>query len=71
MNVITVLALIFMSLALVLCVVRLFLGPTTPDRVVAASIMKGKTFSAPSTDREYIYAKLVRNLECYFLRGFH
>jgi multisubunit Na+/H+ antiporter MnhF subunit len=36
MNVITVLALIFMSLALVLCVVRLFLGPTTPDRVVAA-----------------------------------
>lgn len=36
MNVITVLALIFMALALVLCVLRLFLGPTTPDRVVAA-----------------------------------
>jgi multisubunit Na+/H+ antiporter MnhF subunit len=36
MNVLTVLALIFIVLALVLCVVRLFLGPTTPDRVVAA-----------------------------------
>ena len=36
MNVLTVLALIFIVLALVLGMVRLFLGPTTPDRVVAA-----------------------------------
>lgn len=36
MNTITILALIFIGLSLLLCVVRLFLGPTTPDRVVAA-----------------------------------
>jgi DNA polymerase-4/DNA polymerase V len=33
-----------------------------------ASIMKGKTFSAPSGDRDYIYAKLIRNLESAFIK---
>jgi DNA polymerase IV len=33
-----------------------------------ASIMKGKTFSAPSSDRAYIYAKLIRNLESAFIK---
>jgi len=32
------------------------------------TIMKGKTFSAPSTDRDYIYAKLIRNLESAFIK---
>ncbi len=32
------------------------------------SIMKGKTFSAPSTERNYIYAKLIRNLESAFIK---
>lgn len=32
------------------------------------SIMKGKTFSASSTDRAYIYAKLVRNIESAFIK---
>lgn len=34
----------------------------------AASISKGKTFSAPSVDRDYIYAKLIRNLESAFIK---
>lgn len=33
-----------------------------------ASIMKGKTFSAPSMDRDYIYAKLIRNVESAFIK---
>jgi len=33
-----------------------------------ATIMKGKTFSAPSRDRDYIYAKLIRNLESSFTK---
>jgi len=33
-----------------------------------ATIMKGKTFSAPSRDRDYIYAKLIRNLESAFIK---
>jgi len=33
-----------------------------------ASIMKGKTFSAPSKDRAYVYAKLIRNLESAFIK---
>lgn len=32
------------------------------------SIMKGKTFSAPSTNRDYIYAKLIRNIESAFIK---
>lgn len=32
------------------------------------TIMKGKTFSAPSTDKEYIYAKLIRNVESAFIK---
>ena len=31
-----------------------------------ASVSKSKTFSAPSNDRDYVYAKLVRNLESAF-----
>lgn len=33
-----------------------------------ASIMKGKTFSAPSSDRAYVYAKLIRNIESAFIK---
>ena len=33
-----------------------------------ASIMKGKTFSAPSVDRAYIHAKLIRNVESAFIK---
>jgi DNA polymerase-4/DNA polymerase V len=38
------------------------------NRRPQASIMKGKTFSAPSSDRAYIYAKLIRNLESAFIK---
>lgn len=40
----------------------------TDGRPPQASIMKGKTFSAPSADRDYIYAKLIRNLESAFIK---
>jgi hypothetical protein len=40
----------------------------TELRPPPASIMKGKTFSAPSTDRAYIYAKLIRNVESAFIK---
>ena len=33
-----------------------------------AGIMKGKTFSAPATDRNYVYARLIRNLESAFIK---
>jgi DNA polymerase-4/DNA polymerase V len=33
-----------------------------------ASIMKGKTFSAPSSDKNYVYARLIRNLESAFIK---
>lgn len=33
-----------------------------------ASVSKSKTFSAPSNDRDYVYAKLVRNLESAFIK---
>lgn len=38
------------------------------ERSPQASIMKGKTFSAASTDRDYIYAKLIRNVESAFIK---
>lgn len=34
----------------------------------AASISKSKTFSAPSAERDYVYAKLIRNLESAFIK---
>ena len=33
-----------------------------------ASVSKSKTFTAPSTDRDFIYAKLIRNLESAFIK---
>lgn len=47
---------------------RVINGVETKARPPQASIMKGKTFSAPSTDRDYIYAKLIRNLESAFIK---
>ncbi len=41
---------------------------TTKEEPPKGSVMKGKTFSAPSTDRNYIFAKLVRNLESVFIK---
>lgn len=42
----------------------------TEAHTVYATISKGKTFTSPSSDREFIYAKLVRNAEsaCIKLR---
>lgn len=40
----------------------------TKARPPQASIMKGKTFSAPSRDGDYIYAKLIRNMESAFIK---
>jgi len=34
----------------------------------AASVSKSKTFSKPSNDREFVYAKLIRNLESAFIK---
>lgn len=41
---------------------------TTEEKPSQASISKCKTFTAPSTDGDYIYAKLVRNLESAFIK---
>ena len=45
----------------------------TEEKSTYATISKGKTFTAPSADREFIYAKLVRNVEsaCIKLRRHH
>jgi nucleotidyltransferase/DNA polymerase involved in DNA repair len=43
---------------------KLEMGVRSPQ----ASIMKGKTFSASSSDRNYVYAKLIRNLESSFIK---
>ncbi len=40
----------------------------TQEKTSYASIGKGKTFTAPSQDRDYIYAGLVRNLESAFIK---
>ncbi|MDF7801512.1 DNA polymerase IV [Pontiellaceae bacterium B1224] len=43
--------------------------PVTPNPKPAnVSIGKGKTFTTPSTDRDFVYAKLVRNVESAFIR---
>ncbi|MDF7825032.1 hypothetical protein P4B35_13500 [Pontiellaceae bacterium B12227] len=43
--------------------------PVTPDPKPAnISIGKGKTFTTPSSDRAFVYAKLVRNVESAFIR---
>jgi len=34
----------------------------------AASVSKSKTFSTPSSDRDFVYAKLIRNLESAFIK---
>lgn len=43
--------------------------PVDPEEKSAfASISKCKTFTSPSTDRDFVYAKLVRNLESAFIK---
>ncbi len=43
--------------------------PVTPNPKPAnVSIGKGKTFTSPSTDKQFVYAKLVRNVESAFIR---
>ncbi len=43
--------------------------PVTPNPKPAnVSLGKGKTFSAPSADKDFVYAKLVRNVESAFIR---
>jgi len=43
--------------------------PVTPNPKPAnVSLGKGKTFTAPSSDKNFIYAKLVRNVESAFIR---
>lgn len=46
---------------------RLLPVDTTPWRP-QDSVSKSKTFSTPSDDREFVYAKLVRNLESAFIK---
>ena len=40
----------------------------TEDKSSYASISKSKTFTAPSGDKNFVYAKLVRNLESAFIK---
>jgi len=47
--------------------IRLLAVDTTPWRP-QDSVSKSKTFSTPSDDRDFIYAKLVRNLESAFIK---
>jgi len=43
--------------------------PVTPNPKPAnVSIGKGKTFTSPSSDQQFVYAKLVRNVESAFIR---
>jgi DNA polymerase-4/DNA polymerase V len=43
--------------------------PVTPNPKPAnVSIGKGKTFTAPAADKNFVYAKLVRNVESAFIR---
>lgn len=46
---------------------------TTDEKTTYASISKCKTFTAPSADRDFIWGKLVRNVESAFikLRRYH
>jgi len=41
---------------------------TTEEKSSYASISKCKTFTAPSDNREFVYAKLVRNVESAFIK---
>lgn len=41
---------------------------STEEKDDYASISKCKTFTSPSTDRDFIYAKLVRNVESAFIK---
>lgn len=41
----------------------------TEEKSVYATISKGKTFTSPSADPEFVYAKLVRNLESAFIKA--
>jgi DNA polymerase-4/DNA polymerase V len=40
----------------------------TDEKSIYASIGKGKTFTSPSDDRDFIYAKLIRNIESAFIK---
>ena len=46
-------------------VYRLVTEPQSPK----ATIIKSKTFTPPSTDRDFVYAQLVRNVEAAFARA--
>jgi len=41
---------------------------STEDKAAHISLSKGKTFTAPSDDRDFVYAHLVRNLEAIFVK---
>ena len=41
---------------------------TTEEKTSYATISKCKTFTAPSSDRDFVWAKLVRNLESAFIK---
>ena len=40
----------------------------TEEKTTYATISKCKSFTSPSSDKEYVYAKLVRNLESAFIK---
>ena len=42
---------------------------STEEKTTYGSIMKSKTFTPPSTDRSFVFAKLVRNAESAFMKA--
>jgi DNA polymerase-4/DNA polymerase V len=42
---------------------------TAEEKTTCASIIKSKTFTPPSNDRAFVYAKLVRNMESAFMKA--
>ena len=42
---------------------------STEEKQTYATIIKSKTFTPPSGDREFVYAKLVRNVESAFMKA--
>jgi DNA polymerase-4/DNA polymerase V len=42
---------------------------STEEKTTYATISKCKTFTSPSSDRDFVYAKLVRNLESAFIKA--
>ena len=42
---------------------------TTEEKTTYATILKSKTFTPASHDRDYVYAKLVRNVELAFMKA--